>query len=83
MTLVAMADAPMVTNWPPSSMELMRRPRMPMSRVTSAARGSPDISSACMRAREAAVSAVSAPAKNAAKAMLTMMTTTSSEIGIG
>ena len=83
MTLVAIADDPIVTNCPPSSMVLIRRPRMPMSRVTSAARGSPDISSACIRARDAAVSAVSAPAKNAAKAMLTMMTAMSSEIGMG
>ena len=82
MTLVAIADDPIVTNCPPSSIVLIRRPRMPMSRVTSAARASPDISSACMRAREAAVSAVSAPAKNAAKAMLTMMMAMSSEIGM-
>ena len=82
MTLVAIADDPMVTICPPSSIALIRRPRMPISRVTSAARVSPDISSACMRAREAAVSAVSAPAKNAAKAMLTTMTAMSSEIGM-
>ena len=82
MTLVAIADDPMVTNWPPSSMALISRPRMPISRVTSAARGSPAISSACMRAREAAVSAVSAPAKNAAKAILTTMTAMSRDIGM-
>ncbi len=82
MTLVAIADEPMVTNWPPSSMALISRPRMPMRRFTSFARLSPAISSACMRAREAAVSAVSAPAKNAAATMLTTMTTTSRLIGM-
>ena len=71
---MAIADEPMVTTWPPSSMALMKRPRMPMRRFTSFARLSPAISSACMRAREAAVSAVSAPAKNAAAIMLTTMT---------
>ncbi len=77
-----MADEPMVTNWPPSSMALMSRPRMPMRRVTSFARLSPAISSACMRAREAAVSAVSAPAKNAAATMLTAIMTMSRPIGM-
>ena len=74
---MAIADEPMVTNWPPSSIALMRRPRMPIRRVTSFARLSPAISSACMRARDAAVSAVSAPAKNAAATMLKAMTTMS------
>src|SRR5271170_7970297 len=58
----------MVTSWPPSSMALMSRPRRAISRLASAARLSPPVSSACIRAREAAVSAVSAPAKNAAAA---------------
>ena len=78
-----MADEPMVTNWPPSSIALISRPRMPMRRVTSFARLSPAISSACMRAREAAVSAVSAPAKKAATTTLTTMMTTSRLIGMG
>ena len=77
-----MADEPIVTNWPPSNMALMSRPRMPMRRVTSFARLSPAISSACMRARDAAVSAVSAPAKNAAATMLATMTAMSTLIGI-
>ena len=74
---MAIADEPMVTNWPPSSIALMSRPRAPMRRVTNFARLSPAVSSACMRAREAAVSAVSAPAKNAAAATLRTMTTMS------
>ncbi len=82
MTLVAIAEEPMVTNCPPSSMALISRPRMPMRRFTSFARLSPAISSACIRAREAAVSAVSAPAKNAAATMLTTMTKTSRLIGM-
>ncbi len=44
----------------------MSRPRRAIRRLASAARLSPPVSSACIRAREAAVSAVSAPAKNAA-----------------
>ena len=56
----------MVTSWPPSSIALMSRPLLAISRLASAARASPAVSSACSRAREAAVSAVSAPAKNAA-----------------
>ena len=34
-TLVAIADEPMVTSCPPSSIELMRRPRAPIRRVTN------------------------------------------------
>ena len=56
----------MVAICPPSSIDEISRPRLAMSRLTSSARRSPLVSSACMRAREAAVSAVSAPAKNAA-----------------
>ena len=56
----------MVTSCPPSSIAEISRPRWAMSRLTSAARRIAGVSSACMRAREAAVSAVSAPAKNAA-----------------
>ena len=74
---MAIADEPMVTIWPPSSIELISRPRMPISRVTRFARWSPPISSACIRARDAAVKAVSAPEKKAAAATLKMMTTTS------
>ena len=37
-TLVAIADEPMVTSCPPSSMALMSRPRAPMRRVTNFAR---------------------------------------------
>jgi hypothetical protein len=58
-------------------MALMSRPRAPMRCVTNFARWSPAVSSACIRAREAAVSAVSAQAKNAAAATLRMMTTMS------
>jgi hypothetical protein len=76
-TLVAIADEPMVTSCPPRSIALMRRPRAPMRRVTNFARLSPAVSSACMRAREAAVRAVSAPAKNAAAVTLRRMTTMS------
>src|SRR3954452_2265410 len=43
----------------------MKRSRWPSSRLTMPARRSPPFSSASMRAREAAVNAVSAPAKNA------------------
>ena len=64
----------MVTNWPPSSSALMRRPRIAISRFARAARTSPEVSSACSRAREAAVSAVSAAAKNAAASRLITMT---------
>ena len=63
----------MVTSWPPSSIALMSRPRVAISRVASAARASPAVSSACRRAREAAVSAVSAPAKKAAATRATTM----------
>ena len=50
----------MVTIWPPSSIALMSRPLCAASRLASAACWSPAVSSACSRAREAAVSAVSA-----------------------
>ena len=60
----------MVTSCPPSSIELIRRPRIAMSLLTRVARLSPPVSRACNRAREAAVSAVSAPAKNAAATRL-------------
>src|SRR5579871_1948237 len=80
--LVAIAEEPIVTSWPPSSIALMSRARIPMRRVTSFARSSPAVSSACMRARDAAVSAVSAPAKNAAATMLTTMTAMSRPIGM-
>src|SRR4051812_44746824 len=43
----------------------MKRSRVPSSRLTIWARSSPAFSSASMRARDAAVNAVSAPAKNA------------------
>ena len=77
-----MTDAAIVTNCPPNSMALISRPRMPISRVTSFALSSPAISSACMRAREATVRAVSAPAKKAAAAMLNATMTAASVYGI-
>ncbi len=43
----------------------MKRSRIARMRLTIAARGSPACSRACIRAREAAVNAVSAPAKKA------------------
>src|SRR3954470_674837 len=43
----------------------MKRSRVPSSRLTIWARSSPAFSSDSMRARDAAVNAVSAPAKNA------------------
>ncbi len=43
----------------------MNRSRIARMRLTMLARGSPLCSRACMRAREAAVKAVSAPAKKA------------------
>src|SRR5262245_2676588 len=48
----------------------MKRSRVATSRLTMAAVRSPPISSACMRALEAAVSAVSAPEKKADSARL-------------
>src|SRR6185437_3750042 len=66
----------MVTNWPPTSMALMSRPLLAINRLASLARRSPEVSSACSRAREAAVRAVSAPAKKAAPTRLTTMTST-------
>ena len=68
----------MVTSCPPSSIELMRRPRIATSLSTRVARLSPPVSSACNRAREAAVSAVSAPAKNAAATRLKTIRTAAS-----
>src|ERR1700685_1595353 len=64
-TLVAKDEAAILTTWPPSSIAPIRRPRARIRRLTRLALGLPSISRACMRAREAAVSAVSAPEKNA------------------
>ena len=72
----------MVTSWPPSNIELMSRLRVATSRATSVARASPAVSSARRRAREAAVSAVSAPAKKAAATRATTMQATASEAGM-
>ncbi len=73
---MAIADEPMVTNWPPISIAEISLDCLAMRRLTSAARVSPAFSSANKRAREAAEKAVSAPAKNAAAIKLTTITAT-------
>ena len=55
----------------PSSIAPISRSRSAQQAVDAAARGSPCFSSACMRAREAAVSAVSEPEKSAESRMQT------------
>src|SRR5580704_10912941 len=66
--LVVKADEPILTSVLPSKHAPIIRFRLDRSRLTTAARRSPLFSSACMRARDAAVSAVSEAAKNAEKA---------------
>ena len=58
-------EAPIATMLLPISIAPMKRSRWPSSRLTIAARTSPLFSSASMRAREAAVKAVSAAGKKA------------------
>src|ERR1700719_2958320 len=62
--LVAIADAPILTSVLPRSVVPISRAQLARSRLTRAARRSPFFSKACMRAREAAVRAVSEAAKN-------------------
>ena len=72
-TLVASAEARMLTRLLPISSAPISRSRRSMSVLTVPARRSPLISSECMRARDAAVSAVSEPEKNPDKPMRTRM----------
>ena len=75
-TLVMKAEEPMLTSVLPSSVVPISRSRRRSSLLTSAARLSPLRSSACMRAREAPVSAVSEAAKKADMAMQKTMIAT-------
>ncbi len=63
--LVVKADEPILTSVLPSRHAPIMRLRRDSSQLTRTARRSPCFSSACMRAREAAVSAVSEAAKKA------------------
>ena len=75
-TLVMKAEEPMLTSVLPSSVVPMSRSRLRSSLLTSAARLSPLRSNACMRARDAPVSAVSEAAKKADMAMQNTMIAT-------
>src|SRR3984893_11485401 len=81
--LVVNADAPILTSVLPRSVVPISRSRLASNRLTRAARRSPFFSKPCMRAREAAVSAVSEAAKNADRATNKRMVATASQTSEG
>src|SRR3984893_16149307 len=81
--LVVTADEPTLTSVWPSSVVPISRARLASSRLTRAARRSPFFSKACMRAREAAVSAVSEAEKNADSATHKRMVAIASQTSTG
>src|SRR5450631_388086 len=81
--LVVNADAPILTSVLPRSVVPISRSRLASSRLTRAARLSPFFSKPCIRAREAAVSAVSDAAKNADRATQRRMVATASQTSTG
>ena len=82
-TLVMKADEPMLTSVLPSSVVPISRSRLRSSLLTSAARRSPLRSSACMRAREAPVIAVSLAAKKPESAMHRTMIAIATQMSTG
>src|ERR1700732_1087415 len=81
--LVLPADAPILTSVLPRSLVPISRARLASSRLTRAARRSPFFSKACMRAREAVVSAVSEAEKNADSATHKRMVAIASQTSTG